>query len=185
MRPTSSMRVIGVSALALAASALTSAQAQSSSFASNQRGGSLDGTLSAQAPSQSGAAIQAAEPVAQPRPVVGSFTLSAGAGRVIRLNTAAANVFTADPKVAEVRPRQCEQPIRIWCGTWHYDCCCTHRHRGCSRAIPGDRGTFRLRCIASAQCHPSRGAAPIRHYNTDRNRSVAVRRCCYGRRRRT
>ena len=108
MRPTSSMRVLGVSAFALAASAFVSAQAQSSAFASNQHGGSagdsLGDTLSAQAPSQQGAAIQAAEPAVQARPVVGSFTLSAGAGRVVHLNTAAANVFTADPKVAEVRP---------------------------------------------------------------------------------
>lgn len=65
-----------------------------------------DNAASAQAPASgtSGAAVDAAQPAVQPRPVVGSFTLSAGAGRVVHLNTAAANVFTADPKVAEVRP---------------------------------------------------------------------------------
>ena len=38
------------------------------------------------------------------RPVHGGLTLAAGSGQVIHLRTGAANVFTADPKVAEVRP---------------------------------------------------------------------------------
>ena len=38
------------------------------------------------------------------RPVRASVTLSAGSGKVIHLNAGASNVFTADPKVAEVRP---------------------------------------------------------------------------------
>lgn len=48
---------------------------------------------------------------APPRPVVvaddpghATLTLEAGTGRVMSLNAAAANVFVADPKVAEVRP---------------------------------------------------------------------------------
>ena len=38
------------------------------------------------------------------RPMRAAVTLAAGSGQVIHLNAAAANVFTADPKVAEVRP---------------------------------------------------------------------------------
>jgi pilus assembly protein CpaC len=40
----------------------------------------------------------------RPRPVHASLTLSAGNGQVLHLNMPATNVFTADPKVAEVRP---------------------------------------------------------------------------------
>jgi pilus assembly protein CpaC len=41
---------------------------------------------------------------AKPAPVHASITLSAGNGQVLHLNAGATNVFTADPKVAEVRP---------------------------------------------------------------------------------
>jgi len=41
---------------------------------------------------------------AKPAPVHASLTLSAGNGQVLHLNAGATNVFTADPKVAEVRP---------------------------------------------------------------------------------
>ena len=44
---------------------------------------------------------QTAQPVV---PVRASITLSAGSGQVIHLRANATNVFTADPKVAEVRP---------------------------------------------------------------------------------
>jgi pilus assembly protein CpaC len=46
--------------------------------------------------------IDTGEP--RPRPVHASITLSAGNGKVLQLNMPATNVFTADPKVAEVRP---------------------------------------------------------------------------------
>jgi pilus assembly protein CpaC len=46
----------------------------------------------------------APEPVRPVRPVRASITMSAGTGQVIHLRAGAANVFTADPKVAEVRP---------------------------------------------------------------------------------
>jgi pilus assembly protein CpaC len=41
---------------------------------------------------------------ARPAPVHASVTMSAGNGQVLHLNAPATNVFTADPKVAEVRP---------------------------------------------------------------------------------
>jgi pilus assembly protein CpaC len=41
---------------------------------------------------------------AHPAPVHGTLTLSAGNGQVLHLNAPATNVFTAEPKVAEVRP---------------------------------------------------------------------------------
>jgi pilus assembly protein CpaC len=40
----------------------------------------------------------------RPKPVHASLTISAGNGQVLHLNMPATNVFTADPKVAEVRP---------------------------------------------------------------------------------
>ncbi|HVC63815.1 MAG TPA: type II and III secretion system protein family protein [Acetobacteraceae bacterium] len=43
-------------------------------------------------------------PVAAASGAVGSMVLETGTGRVISLNGAAANIFVADPKVAEVRP---------------------------------------------------------------------------------
>ena len=43
-------------------------------------------------------------PTIPSRPMRAAVTLAAGSGQVIHLNAAAANVFTADPKVAEVRP---------------------------------------------------------------------------------
>ncbi len=48
----------------------------------------------------------AATPVAAPsyQPVRASVSMAAGSGRVIHLPAPATNVFTADPKVAEVRP---------------------------------------------------------------------------------
>ena len=45
------------------------------------------------------APIMAAEPDAR-----GSITIPAGTGRVMHLRAPATNIFTADPKVAEVRP---------------------------------------------------------------------------------
>jgi pilus assembly protein CpaC len=58
-----------------------------------------------------GHAVQAQTPASpldqgapHPVPVRASFTLSSGNGRVIHLQANATNVFTADPKVAEVRP---------------------------------------------------------------------------------
>ncbi len=50
------------------------------------------------------AAALAAAPSRQARPVHSSFTIAAGSGQVIHLQANASNVFTADPKVAEVRP---------------------------------------------------------------------------------
>jgi pilus assembly protein CpaC len=44
------------------------------------------------------------EPQARPAPVHASITLSAGNGQVLHLNAPATNVFTAEPKIAEVRP---------------------------------------------------------------------------------
>jgi pilus assembly protein CpaC len=58
----------------------------------------------AQPPSPLQSAPPASLDVAKPKPVHGSITLSAGNGQVIHLNAPATNVFTADPKVAEVRP---------------------------------------------------------------------------------
>jgi pilus assembly protein CpaC len=40
----------------------------------------------------------------RPAPIHASLTISAGNGQVLHLNMPATNVFTADPKVAEVRP---------------------------------------------------------------------------------
>jgi pilus assembly protein CpaC len=52
-----------------------------------------------------GAAQGDAQSLGKPyQPVRAGVTLSAGSGQVIHLPAAAANVFTADPKVAEVRP---------------------------------------------------------------------------------
>jgi pilus assembly protein CpaC len=57
-------------------------------------------TQAAAAPAaQAAAAAEAHHP-----PLRGTISLSAGSGRVIHLPDAPANVFTADPKVAEVRP---------------------------------------------------------------------------------
>ncbi len=50
------------------------------------------------------AGLATAAPVSKPAPVHASFTLSSGNGRVIHLQANATNVFTADPKVVEVRP---------------------------------------------------------------------------------
>jgi pilus assembly protein CpaC len=41
---------------------------------------------------------------ARPAPVHATITLSAGNGQVLHLNAPATNVFTAEPKIAEVRP---------------------------------------------------------------------------------
>ncbi len=54
----------------------------------------------AQAPSPS-ASLDAQ---ARPAPVHATITLSAGNGQVLHLNAQATNVFTAEPKIAEVRP---------------------------------------------------------------------------------
>jgi len=43
-------------------------------------------------------------PQARPAPVHATITLSAGNGQVLHLNAQATNVFTAEPKIAEVRP---------------------------------------------------------------------------------
>jgi pilus assembly protein CpaC len=44
------------------------------------------------------------ETQARPAPVHATITLSAGNGQVLHLNAPATNVFTAEPKIAEVRP---------------------------------------------------------------------------------
>jgi pilus assembly protein CpaC len=44
------------------------------------------------------------ETQAKPAPVHATITLSAGNGQVLHLNAQATNVFTAEPKIAEVRP---------------------------------------------------------------------------------
>jgi pilus assembly protein CpaC len=53
---------------------------------------------------QPGAAVAAQAPSEPVRPVHASISLNAGSGQVIHLHAAATNVFTADPKVAEIRP---------------------------------------------------------------------------------
>ena len=58
----------------------------------------------AQPPSPVRSSPAASVDVAKPAPVHGSITLSAGNGQVLHLNAPATNVFTADPKVVEVRP---------------------------------------------------------------------------------
>jgi len=62
----------------------------------------------AQGPAQEGvqpgaAALTKPQPPAF-RPIRASLSMQAGSGQVIKLQAPAANVFTADPKVAEVRP---------------------------------------------------------------------------------
>jgi pilus assembly protein CpaC len=61
---------------------------------------SAGGQAFAQVPA--GSALGAPEP--RPRAVRGAITMAAGTGQVIRLTANSANVFTADPKVVEVRP---------------------------------------------------------------------------------
>jgi len=69
---------------------------------------SLASLAGSQAMAQPPSPVQSAPPatldVAKPKPVHGSITLSAGNGQVLHLNAPATNVFTADPKVVEVRP---------------------------------------------------------------------------------
>jgi len=62
-----------------------------------------NGAAATQAAATPGAQASAATEVHHPV-MRGTISLSAGSGRVIRLQDAPANVFTADPKVAEVRP---------------------------------------------------------------------------------
>ncbi len=54
--------------------------------------------------SQESVPLPVANPAPAPVPVRASLTLSAGSGQVLHLHANAINVFTADPKVAEVRP---------------------------------------------------------------------------------
>jgi pilus assembly protein CpaC len=60
----------------------------------------------AQPPSAQAASPQTAslDTAPHPAPIHASLTISAGNGQVLHLNMPATNVFTADPKVAEVRP---------------------------------------------------------------------------------
>ena len=62
-------------------------------------------------------------------PVRATITLQAGSGQVIHLHEGAANVFTADPKVAEVRPAQRQQPVRLRRGARHHHGGRAHRQR--------------------------------------------------------
>jgi pilus assembly protein CpaC len=66
-------------------------------YAADQQG-------AAQETVQPGAAAAAQSPSEPFRPVRAGISLTAGSGQVIHLRAAASNVFTADPKVAEIRP---------------------------------------------------------------------------------
>ena len=82
------------SLLAASAFALTMAAAHAQSYAGDAQGAASPGA----------AQVTPTASSTPTTPVRASVTLAAGSGQVIHLSAAAANVFTADPKVAEVRP---------------------------------------------------------------------------------
>ncbi len=85
----------GTAFLAGASSAPLAARAQA--YAPDAQGASQESI-------QPSAAVAATPTPPSFTPVRGGISLSAGSGQVIHLHAAASNVFTADPKVAEVRP---------------------------------------------------------------------------------
>ena len=91
-----------------------------------------------------GACCSRTAPVAaQPAPA--SLTLETGAGRVVTLDGPAANVFVADPKVAEVRPASASTLFVFGVGPGRT----TRRRAGCRRTrdqrIAGQRQPVELR----------------------------------------
>jgi pilus assembly protein CpaC len=72
--------------------------------AASAQGFAPDSQGAAQESVQPSAAVAAESPSAAYRPVRAGISLTAGSGQVIHLHAAASNVFTADPKVVEIRP---------------------------------------------------------------------------------
>ena len=79
------------------------------------------------------------------------MTMAAGTGQVIHLRANAANVFTADPKVAEVRPASPNSLFVFGVAPGTTTVAALDTSGRGDRPVSGDGRSLRLRCRAGAR----------------------------------